>query len=123
MSKIWSALGILGGVATFGTYKILKKKRTTNSFRTVGLSSNGTANPATYATQLKQAFDNDFAFGFGTDEEAVFQTLEKIPSQAVFKKVQKEFKKLYKKELIEELQSELDTDEYNKAIGIITQKG
>ncbi|MEM9388842.1 MAG: hypothetical protein AAGA02_00125 [Bacteroidota bacterium] len=79
-------------------------------------------NPATYATQLKLAFENNNYFGWGTDEEVVFATLDSIPTQSIFRKVQRAYRDLYGRNLAADLKEELDTEEYAIAIEIINAK-
>ena len=79
-------------------------------------------NPSAYATQLKKAFENDNSFGWGTNEEVLFITLEAIPTQAAFRKVQRAYRDLYGKNLAADLRDELDTEEYGLAMQIINSK-
>lgn len=79
-------------------------------------------NPAAYATQLKMAFENDNSFGWGTNEEVVFSTLEAIPSHSEFRKVQRAYRDLFGRNLAADLQDELDTEEYAMAMQIINSK-
>ncbi len=79
-------------------------------------------NPAAFATQLKKAFENDNSFGWGTNEEILFITLEAIPTQAAFRKVQRAYRDLYGKNLAADLRDELDSEEYGLAMQIINSK-
>ena len=79
-------------------------------------------NPASYATLLKMSFDNDNAFGWGTNEELLVSVLESIPSQRVFAKVQRAYRDLHNSHLSADLKSELDADEYARALNIINNK-
>ena len=79
-------------------------------------------NPAAFATQLKMAFENDNTFGWGTDEERVFSTLEAIPSQSTFRKVQRAYRDLYGRNLAADLKDELDSEEYANAMQLISTK-
>lgn len=79
-------------------------------------------NPATYATQFKLAFENDNSFGWGTDEEAVYRTVEQIPNVATFKKVQHAYRDLYGSSLSADLKSELSTEEYTTLLDLINTK-
>ncbi len=78
--------------------------------------------PATYAKQLKMAFDNDNNFGWGTNEDAVFAVFRQLPSKAMYSKVQKEYNKLYSRNLNADLEDELSSDEYNQLIIILNGK-
>ncbi|MBP2831259.1 hypothetical protein J8281_03580 [Aquimarina sp. U1-2] len=79
-------------------------------------------NPASYAIRLKMAFENDTWLGWGTDEEAVFITLELIPSQSIMRKVQKAYRDLYQRNLAADLKEELTTEEFTTAMQIINSK-
>ncbi len=78
--------------------------------------------PATFATQLKLAFENDNYFGWGTNEEMLFSNLEAIPSQSMFRKVQRAYRDLFNRNLSADLKSELDSEEYLLALEIINSK-
>lgn len=76
---------------------------------------------ATWAKQLKMAFDNDG--WWGTDEQAVRQTLIQIPSQEDFIKTANSYRKLYKgKNLIQDLTDELKSTEFNEMLAILQAK-
>tara|TARA_B110001469_G_C9628455_1_gene313986 strand:- start:146 stop:904 length:759 start_codon:yes stop_codon:yes gene_type:complete len=84
-------------------------------------SSFGESDHTTWAKQLKMAFDNDG--WWGTDEKAVRRVLLAIPSQEDFKKVQIQYRKLYKgKNLIVDMTGELQTPEYNEMLAILQAK-
>lgn len=78
--------------------------------------------PATFATQLKLAFENDNYFGWGTNEQMLFSNLEAIPSQSMFRKVQRAYRDLFNRHLSADLKSELDSEEYLLALQIINSK-
>lgn len=108
-------IGIVGGGIFFGRKIILKKvanREENKSFE------DGT--PATYAKQLKMAFDNDG--WWGTDMTKVRSTLMAIPSKQIFIKVQESYKKLYNSNLVTDLSDELQTSEYDEMLQIIAQK-
>ncbi len=79
-------------------------------------------NPATFATQLKMAFENDNYFGWGTDEEAIFSVLEAIPSNNIMNKVQRAYRDLYGRNLASDLKEELSSKEFTTALQIINSK-
>jgi len=84
-------------------------------------NSFGQDNHATWAKQLKMAFDNDG--WWGTDEGAVRQTLRAIPSQEDFEKVQTSYRKLYKgSNLIVDMTDELKATEFNEMLAILQSK-
>ena len=108
-------IGIVGGGVFFGRKLILKgvaNKEEKKSFE------DGT--PATYAKQIKMAFDNDG--WWGTDTEKLRTTLREIPSKQVFLKVQESYKKLYNSNMITDMSDELQTTEYNEMLQIIGSK-
>ena len=78
--------------------------------------------PAGFASQLKLAFENDNAFGWGTDEAAIYNTIETIPNAATFNKVQAAYRDLYGKNLSAELQNELSSQEYAVLLELINAK-
>lgn len=78
--------------------------------------------PATFAKQLKMAFDNDLAFGWGTNEDAVKSVFQQLPSKSMYSKVQKEYSKMYNRSLNADLEDELSSDEYNELIRILNAK-
>ncbi len=79
-------------------------------------------NPAAFATRFKLAFENDNAFGWGTDEEALYRTIEQIPDAATFRSVQKAYRDLYGNNLAADFKSELSTEEYNTVLDLINAK-
>lgn len=78
--------------------------------------------PATFAKQLKMAFENDVWLGMGTDEEKIFEVFRQIPSRAMYAKVQKEYTRMYNSNLNADLEDELSSDEYNDLIVLIGSK-
>jgi hypothetical protein len=78
--------------------------------------------PATFAKQLKMAFDNDVAFGWGTNEEAIVRVFQELPSKTMYGKVQKEYSNMYGRSLNADLEDELSSDEYNELIRILNAK-
>ena len=78
--------------------------------------------PANHAKRLKMAFDNDNAMAWGTDEEAVFQVFREMPTQKHYSEVQRDYKRLYAKELNSDLQNELDQNEMNTVLAILNHK-
>ncbi len=76
--------------------------------------------PATWAKQIKMAFDNDG--WFGTDTEKLRKTLREIPSKEEFNKVTKSYKKLYNSNFFNDLSDELQSTQYNEMLSIIATK-
>lgn len=79
-------------------------------------------NPAAFATQLKMAFENDSWWGWGTDEERVFITLEQIPDRRTMNRVANAYRDLYGRNLSADLSDELDSADYAAALEIINSK-
>ena len=77
-------------------------------------------NAATYAKEIKMAFDNDG--WWGTDTKALRETLRKIPTKNEFKKVITAYHKMYRQNLLQDMSSELQTTEYNEMIAILAAK-
>jgi hypothetical protein len=78
--------------------------------------------PATFAKQLRMAFENDNYFGWGTNWDVVKQVFLAIPSKSMYVKVQREYFSLYSKSLNADLEDELSSDEYNELIRIVNAK-
>lgn len=77
---------------------------------------------ATYAKQIKMAFENDTWFGWGTDENALRKTIRAIPSKQVFREVIQSYQNLYNSSMMKDMQDELTTTEYNEMLAIIAAK-
>jgi len=76
--------------------------------------------PATFAKQIKMAFENDG--WLGTDTTALRNALREIPDRNTFDKVVKSYQKLYNSNLMYDLSDELQTTEYNEMLQIIDAK-
>lgn len=116
---IYSSLGIGTATGLFLVARHLIKNAIANSSEKHSLEE---GDPATYAKQLKMAFDNDMAFGWGTNEEQVLQVFNDIPSKAMYTKVQREYSRMYGRSLNADLEDELSSDEYNELIRILNAK-
>jgi Annexin len=116
---IYSAVGLgtAAGLFFLGRH-FLNKVRSNQSQK----SSLEEGDPATFAKQLKMAFDNDNYAGWGTNEEMVFKVFSDIPSKSMYSKVQKEYGRMYGKSLNADLEDELSSEEYNKLIRILNAK-
>lgn len=75
---------------------------------------------ASYAKGIKMAFDNDG--WWGVDKTALRNVITSIPSKDVFNKVVKSYQRLYNRSLMADMQSELNTTEYNEMLAIINGK-
>lgn len=115
----YSILGVvvLGGSFFVGR-SLVRKARSNNEER----KTYEEGNEATFAKQLKMAFDNDMWFGWGTDEEAIRKTLRTVPSKDVFRKVINSYQKLYARSLMKDMQDELTSTEYSEMLAIIGAK-
>lgn len=116
---IYSAVGLGTATAIFFVARhFYRKARATISEK----HSLEEGDPATFAKQLKMAFDNDSYFGWGTNENVVKQVFNEIPSKAMYSKVQREYSRMYNKSLNADLEDELSSDEYNELIRILNAK-
>lgn len=116
---LYSALGLATATGVFLLARHFIKKAQANQSQKSSLDE---GDPATYAKQLKMAFDNDNYLGWGTNEEQVFQVFNEIPSKSMYTKVQKEYSNMYGKSLNADLEEELSADEYNELIRILNAK-
>jgi len=76
--------------------------------------------PATYAKQIKMAFENDG--WFGTDTPKLRTVLREIPSKQVFGKVAASYQKLYSSSIYRDMSDELQATEYNEMLSILNAK-
>ncbi len=119
-SKVTTVLLTTGlGLGMFFGVRSLVRKLKRNHRERQALND---GNPSSYATRLKMAFENDNAFGWGTDEEAVYRTLEQIPSASMMRRVLRAYKDLYNQNLSADLKNELTSQEYAIALDIINSK-
>ncbi len=119
-SKVTTVLLTAGlGLGAFFGVRALVRTFKRNNRERLALNE---GNPASYATQLKMAFENDNAFGWGTDEEMVYRILEQIPSTSLMRKVLRAYKDLYNSNLSADLKNEMTTQEYLIALEIINSK-
>ncbi len=119
-SKVTTVVLTAGlGLGAFFAVRALVRKFKRNNRERLALNE---GNPANYATQLKMAFENDNAFGWGTDEEMVYRILEQIPSASLMRRVLRAYKDLYNSNLSTDLKNELTTQEYAIALEIINSK-
>lgn len=116
---VYSTLGVGAATGLFLVARHFIKKAITNSSEKHSLEE---GDPATFAKQLKMAFDNDMAFGWGTNEKQVLQVFNDIPSKSMYSKVQREYSRLYGRSLNADLEEELSSDEYNELIRILNAK-
>ena len=116
---IYSTLGLGTATGMFLLGRHLYKKTRANISQRNSLE---VGDPATFAKQLKMAFDNDNYMGWGTNEQMVIQVFNEMPSKSMYTKVQKEYANLYGRSLNADLEEELSSDEYNELIRILNAK-
>ena len=116
---IYSTLGLGTVTGLFFLARYFYKKTRANVSQRRSLE---VGDPATFARQLKMAFDNDNYMGWGTNEKMVLQVFNEIPSKTMYTKVQKEYANLYGRSLNADLEEELSSEEYNELIRILNAK-
>ncbi|MFZ6014471.1 MAG: hypothetical protein ACOYXT_29295 [Bacteroidota bacterium] len=116
---VYSALGLGTATGLFLVARHFYKKTLENRSQKHSLEE---GDPSTFAKQLKMAFENDNYFGVGTNEKLVKKVFEEIPSKSIYGKVQREYFRLYGKNLNADLENELDSEEYNELIRILNAK-
>lgn len=108
---------VLGGSFFIGRSIIRKARAKSEQKRTYE-----DGNPATYAQEIKMAFENDMWFGWGTDEDKLRKTIIAIPSKEEFRKVINSYQKLYARSLMADMKDELTSSEYDEMLAIISTK-
>jgi hypothetical protein len=116
---IYSTIGMGTATGLFFLARHFYKKVRSNISQKNSLE---VGDPATFAKQLKMAFDNDNSMGWGTNEEMVMQVFNEIPSKGMYTKIQKEYSNLYGRSLNADLEEELSSDEYNELIRVLNAK-
>lgn len=114
---LYSALGL---VVVGGTVFLVRKAIRNTVANTEEKKSLETDSSATYAKQIKMAFENDG--WWGTDEEALRAILRRIPTKDFYKDVAASYKKLYASPLTADMQGELTSTEYEEMMMIIASK-
>lgn len=114
--------GILGVIVLGGSFFIGRKLVRRAKSYSEEKKTYEEGNEATYAKQLKMAFENDMWFGWGTDEEAIRKVLKAIPSKEYFRRVIGSYQKLYSRSLMKDMQDELTSTEYNEMLAILSVK-
>jgi hypothetical protein len=116
---VYSTLGVGTATGLFILARHFYKKALANQSEKRSLEE---GDPATYAKQLKMAFENDNYFGWGTNWTIVKQVFEELPSKSMYTKVQREYLRMYGQSLNADLEDELSSDEYNELIRILNAK-
>ena len=114
--------GILGVILLGGSFFIGRKLVRRAKSYSEEKKTYEEGNEATYAKQLKMAFENDMWFGWGTDEEAIRKVLRAVPSKEYFRRVINSYQKLYSRSLMKDMQDELTSTEYSEMLAIIGAK-
>lgn len=78
--------------------------------------------PESLAKLLHMAFENDTAFGLGTDVKAIRSVMVGIKSKAEMLKVYKAYQQAYHENLYKRMEEELQSTEYNEMIQILAGK-
>lgn len=114
--------GIVGLVVLGGTFyigrNIVRDTRSTSEQK----KTYEDGNAASFAQQLRMAFENDNYFEWGTDEEGIRDIIRKVPSKEFFKQIINSYQKLYARSLMGDLKNELTSSEYNEMLAIIAGK-
>jgi hypothetical protein len=116
--KILVGLGsiiVLGGSFLIGRKMVLKSIANKEENFTLDEGS-----AATYAKQIKMAFENDGWPGTNTTE--LRRIMMEIPSKKDTTKVATSYKKLYNSNMYADMQSELQSTEYNEMLSIVAEK-
>lgn len=114
---VWTAAGIV--VASGLTFLIVRLVKQ-HSKRLEHDKSMDEGSAATYAKQIKMAFEND---GFpGTNKEALRMTMRSIPSKQVFDDAVKSYRKQFSSNMLEDMASELQSSEYKEMMAILSAK-
>lgn len=72
--------------------------------------------PESFAKSFKMAFDNNGYFG--TDVPRVRKTMQAIPTQGFFEQVKSAYSQEYSKNLMQDLENELTSSEYEEILAI-----
>ena len=117
----WTAITLgISLVAALGIFfaKKVVQKKVSDKEEDKSLGDN---NHATWAKQIKNAFDNNG--WWGTDEELLRRTLRAIPSKEDWSDVKKSYSKIYKgANLVRDMTGELKQTEYDEMLAIINSK-
>lgn len=116
---VYSALGLGTATGIFLLVRHFYKKARRNVVEKRSLTD---GDPATYARQLKMAFDNDNWMGWGTNTDMVMQVFQSMPNKATYQKVQNAYATLYNRSLTADLEDELSSEEYNQVVSILSTK-
>ncbi len=106
---------VLGGAVLIGRKMILRSVANSEELKTF---ESGSA--ASFAKQIKMAFDNDG--WWGTDTKALRKALREIPSKQEFVQVLDSYSRLYNRSMMRDMQEELKSTEYEEVLAILAAK-
>lgn len=114
-------IGVLGtaalGTAAYFLVRAIQNRTQNQAYDNAHL----THHPASFATGIRMAFQNDGLFG--TNVPLLRSILQEIPTKEFFSKVQTEFRKLTKgNNLMENMKSELTASEFQEMVYILDGK-
>jgi hypothetical protein len=75
-----------------------------------------------WAKRLKAAFDKEYMFLPGTDDNAITTTLNEMQTQSAFIKTGVQYKTLYGKNVLDDLKAEAEFGQYDEWMNIIIKK-
>ncbi len=119
---IYVSTSVLAAGAGLGMYYLLRGKVREQQQKVVQEEGLRAGTAANWAKRLKMAFDNDMAWGMGTDEEAIYRVFRELPTKKAYVEVQKAYRTLYQKDLNAVLQDELSSSEFTRVMAIYNAK-
>ena len=119
---IYVSSTVLAAGAGLGMYYLLKGKVVAQQQKVVQEEGLRAGTAANWAKRLKMAFDNDLAWGMGTDEDKIYQVFRELPNKKAYAEVQKAYRTLYQKDLNADLQDELSSSEFSTVMKIYNIK-
>ena len=106
---------LMGGVIIL-VRRIVRKQRADATERLT--YEDGT--PATFAKQIRMAFANDG--WWGTNMTLLREIIIRIPSKQLIRQTMTAYQKLYNRTMLRDMESELQSSEYNEMLAIISAK-
>ena len=120
--EIYTITSVVGLGAIAGVYLLVKSKVKANQQTVVQQTGLDAGTASNWAKRLKMAFGNYNPFGWTTDDAAVYQVFNEVPSKKAYSAVQAAYKVLYTKDLNADLQDELYTDAFAEVMRIYNTK-
>ncbi|MFN3405848.1 MAG: hypothetical protein ACK40G_17265 [Cytophagaceae bacterium] len=110
--------GLAAGLFFGGRYVIRTMRQNSVTKDTLNYGS-----AASYAARLKMAFENDNYFGWGTDEEVIFQVFREIKTQKEYEAIQVAYAALNPgRQLNADLKEELSSADFMKVMNYLSMK-